>query len=228
MSLMKAMNPTVISDATSDAAGVVFGIVDGHWRIGQISIDAGDLLGVPNSQLLGSSLLEYAHHGDRQALINLPETVIVDGVGVTTTTCLGRPGRWVEVQMVLAPMAQRSEELGFVITRSNSIHNDPRAARLEQHLRRIAQELEAAGLDVRTDAGLDVTLLPGSEELSPRQWEVLRRLLRGERVPGIARDLFISASTVRNHLTAIFAKVGVHSQEELLARLRATPATWAS
>lgn len=53
-------------------------------------------------------------------------------------------------------------------------------------------------------------------------------MLRGERVPGIARDLFISASTVRNRPTAIFAKVGVHSQEELLARLRATPAPWAS
>ena len=67
--------------------------------------------------------------------------------------------------------------------------------------------------------------LDGVEELSPRQWEVLQRLLRGERVPGIARALFLSPSTVRNHLTSIFAKVGVHSQEELIQRLRSTSRT---
>jgi DNA-binding CsgD family transcriptional regulator len=50
-------------------------------------------------------------------------------------------------------------------------------------------------------------------------------LLQGERVPGIARSLFLSASTVRNHLTAIFAKFGVHSQEELIQLLRAQSGT---
>ena len=49
--------------------------------------------------------------------------------------------------------------------------------------------------------------------------EVLRRLTRGERVAGIARDLFVSQSTVRNHLSAIYRRLGVHSQSELLARL---------
>ena len=43
--------------------------------------------------------------------------------------------------------------------------------------------------------------------------------LRGERVPTIARDLFLSQSTVRNHLSAIYRRVGVHSQAELVARL---------
>lgn len=55
--------------------------------------------------------------------------------------------------------------------------------------------------------------------LSPREWEVLRGLLAHKRVPTIARELFISASTVRNHLKSIFAKVGVHSQGELLEKL---------
>jgi DNA-binding CsgD family transcriptional regulator len=46
-----------------------------------------------------------------------------------------------------------------------------------------------------------------------------RRLVRGERVPTIARDLFLGQSTVRNHLSAMYRKVGVRSQPELLARL---------
>jgi hypothetical protein len=36
---------------------------------------------------------------------------------------------------------------------------------------------------------------------------------RGERVLPIARDLYLSQSTVRNHLTAAFQRLGVHFQE---------------
>lgn len=92
-------------------------------------------------------------------------------------------------------------------------------ARLEQHLWRIAREIESAGILLSHEADPDLGSFPHLSELSPRQWEVLRRLLHGERVPGIARNLFLSPSTVRNHLTAIFAKVGVHSQEELITLL---------
>ena len=67
----------------------------------------------------------------------------------------------------------------------------------------------------------DIEGILGPDTLSPRQWGILRRLLQGERVPGISRALFLSPSTVRNRLTAIFAKFGVHSQEDLIQLLRA-------
>jgi DNA-binding CsgD family transcriptional regulator len=38
--------------------------------------------------------------------------------------------------------------------------------------------------------------------------------------------MFLSASTVRNHLTTIFRKVGVHSQAELIEHLRAADDVW--
>jgi DNA-binding NarL/FixJ family response regulator len=41
-----------------------------------------------------------------------------------------------------------------------------------------------------------------------------------ERAPAIARALNLSQSTVRNTLSDIFAKLRVHSQEELLRVLR--------
>jgi DNA-binding NarL/FixJ family response regulator len=64
--------------------------------------------------------------------------------------------------------------------------------------------------------------LPGLPHLTSREQEVLTRLLDGQRVASIAAELFVSQSTVRNHLSAIFRKVGVHSQAALLRRLRST------
>ena len=63
-------------------------------------------------------------------------------------------------------------------------------------------------------------VMPPDGNFSERQLEIIERLVRGERVPTIARGLYLSQSTVRNHLSAIFRKLGVHSQEELLAALR--------
>ena len=61
--------------------------------------------------------------------------------------------------------------------------------------------------------------LPVGTELSARQTEIVSRLIAGERVHEIAQAMFLSPSTVRNHLVAIYQKFGVHSQTELLAAL---------
>lgn len=54
--------------------------------------------------------------------------------------------------------------------------------------------------------------------LSERQLEVLSRALLGETSAEIARKLFISELTVRNHLHAIYQRVGVSGRRELLGR----------
>jgi len=70
--------------------------------------------------------------------------------------------------------------------------------------------------------GLPALLAIGS--LTRREKEVLQLLLEGRRVSSIARCLFLSPQTVRNHLKSIFHKVGAHSQAELLDILRPAPA----
>lgn len=56
--------------------------------------------------------------------------------------------------------------------------------------------------------------------LSDRERQILDSVADGYRVATIARNLFISPSTVRNHLSAIFKKLGVANQAELAERLK--------
>lgn len=77
--------------------------------------------------------------------------------------------------------------------------------------------------------GLDAEARPAGLEpasvLSAREQEVFELLARGRRVAEVADVLFISAHTVRKHAKAIFRKLGVHSQVELMRRYGARTRT---
>jgi DNA-binding NarL/FixJ family response regulator len=53
--------------------------------------------------------------------------------------------------------------------------------------------------------------------LSPREEEILHRLCDGGSNREIARELFISESTVKSHLRRIFKKLGVHDRTQAVA-----------
>jgi len=57
---------------------------------------------------------------------------------------------------------------------------------------------------------------PDLTDLSGREREILAHLVAGDRVPAIARQLFISPHTVRSHLKSIFRKTGAESQSDLI------------
>jgi DNA-binding NarL/FixJ family response regulator len=56
--------------------------------------------------------------------------------------------------------------------------------------------------------------------LTPREREIVAALSMGQRVGAIAGRLGVSEHTVRNHLKAVYRKLDVHSQVELLSRWR--------
>ncbi|MBN1977168.1 MAG: response regulator transcription factor [Anaerolineae bacterium] len=67
------------------------------------------------------------------------------------------------------------------------------------------------------EALAQATRAEGDEQpLSEREIEILRLAKRGLRNPQIAQALYISSGTVRNHLSAIYRKLGVHSRHEAL------------
>jgi GGDEF domain-containing protein/DNA-binding CsgD family transcriptional regulator len=113
------------------------------------------------------------------------------------------------------------EPIGFVLAETTvGAPTTGRVAQLEQHLTRIAAEARAAGL--ASDASIHPSLRAAVdlERLTPRQREIVERLLAGQRVPTIAAALYVSRSTVRNHLAGVYRAFEVHSQADLIELLR--------
>jgi PAS domain S-box-containing protein len=101
------------------------------------------------------------------------------------------------------------------------------AGSLTSELAHVASRLQslafAASLSDRAGIPIDS---PALAELSTREKQILSLLMQNLRGPAIAERLYISQSTVRNHLKAIYRKVGVSSQSELIewvASLSAAP-----
>lgn len=92
---------------------------------------------------------------------------------------------------------------------------------MEGRLGQIADVLRDAGVvRLNLHPGVPPEIAAKIADMSRRELEVLQLLLSSRRVSSIARELSISAYTVRNHLRAVFRKLGVHSQTELLEMFR--------
>jgi PAS domain S-box-containing protein len=94
------------------------------------------------------------------------------------------------------------------------------AGSLAHELANVASRLQSlsfsASLSDRAGVPIDD---PSLRDLSTRERQILVLLVQSMRVPAIAERLFIAQSTVRNHLKAIYRKVGVASQRELIERV---------
>lgn len=94
--------------------------------------------------------------------------------------------------------------------------------------RRVATEVSSVhleGIGLCCGAfGLAGTATPGrppaETELTPRQLEILVLLSGGASTAQIAKELFISKTTVRNHIAHLLATLGVHSRLAAVAKAR--------
>jgi LuxR family transcriptional regulator, maltose regulon positive regulatory protein len=68
--------------------------------------------------------------------------------------------------------------------------------------------------------GAEGQLLPPPEELSPSELRVLRYLPTTLTRPEIARELYVSVSTVNTHIRNIYSKLGAHSRSSAVRRAR--------
>lgn len=211
------------SEPWRDLFPVAVGTADSKWRILSISSEIQELLGRSSPDCTGLALMGLVHPEDLPKL--RPHHWQEDGTPMSR--CRVRFAHaddyWVEVCLLAT---RRLADLGFVFALVGAPAAPlpsplDRTAELELRLRHIAAEVRAARVLDDFSALPAPSDFPPLRELTTRQWEILSRLLQGQRVPTIANELFLTPSTVRNHLASIFRRFGVHSQPELLALLQA-------
>jgi len=107
--------------------------------------------------------------------------------------------RWLNVSTILVPDGE-----GAVVVH---LLRDATGTRISQHaVEMLARRLsEPTVPPLRTNGELPAAL-------TRREREILALLASGESTPAIARQLFISTATVRNHTQSILAKLGVHNR----------------
>src|SRR5438270_2308329 len=198
-----------------ELSDVAVGIADDDWTVIQISVDIRGILGVPPADVVGTSLRDWMHPQDQSLSGGLP--------GVQSRVRVrDDAGNWVTASLLWLAQPGHTKRRLFTLVpvpaplRPATGH---RVAELELRLRRIGAEVQAAGVLDGLGSLPALEQHPGIAELSTRQWDIVTRLVRGENARTIAAELYLSPSTVRNHLSAIYRKFGIHSQVELIRML---------
>jgi PAS domain S-box-containing protein len=213
--------------AAAEETSLVLGTVDGEWRIDRITSDVTKVLHYEPEELLGRSAFTSVHPEDLTTLLLLAAHA-TDGTGGSSGRVRLRDasGEWLWCRISLhALVGGDASSYAFSLSGVGEVESqrDARSKELEEHLRRIAREIASSGVAALSTAMPTSLEVPEISTLTSREYEIVVRLAHGERIATIARGLFLSESTVRNHLTAVYRKFGVQSQTQLLARLHAAP-----
>jgi PAS domain S-box-containing protein len=222
--------PTTDSFQALADVNAVVGRVGRDGGVRAVTRNVADLLGYAPDDVIGRTPADLVHPADLDRVLDASARAAKGATALSVTVRVqDANGEWKKLNVLIGPPTDANELVvaaaaSVAFTTADNGNQAERVAQLERHLVRIAGEVEAAGLLLPSARVPDPERIPGLRDLTPRQWDILTRLLRGDRVQTIASDLYLSASTVRNHLSVIYRKTGVRSQAELLAKLRAADA----
>jgi DNA-binding CsgD family transcriptional regulator len=166
--------------------------------------------------------LQAAHRAGHNPLLPV-ETTLRHGSGQLATVTM-------HLQVLSGPTGEPAHALALVkpvgrlpwLDRRQNLDAE-RIRVLEGVIQQVAVEISRIGVSTVAEhsvVDLPVDVKSRLADVSGREWEVLQQILLGRRVPAIADGLHISQHTVRNHLKAIFRKLGVRSQAELIELYR--------
>jgi DNA-binding CsgD family transcriptional regulator len=203
----------------NDELAPVIGSTDARLIIDRISSEARQTLGYRPEDIVGSSLLTLVDTLDVAGVLWALAQSSSSGDGATLQVRIVRADQVrLLCQLVILPLVP-PPSCAFALLGDvppDGLDGGPGVARLLARLGRgirgASTSQALASSPERSAAGLD--------RLTSRELDVVSRLLAGDRVPAIAQQLFLSQSTVRNHLSSVFRKLGVGSQQELIALLR--------
>jgi DNA-binding CsgD family transcriptional regulator len=202
----------------------VLGTVDDQLRLDRVTSDVSDLLGYDADELLGQSAFMAVHPEDVAGILLLAAHAAASSGGAAGRIRLRhRSGEWLACRVaVMALAGTKAGSFAFSLSPMEDERelDSGRVRELEDHLRRIAREVTASGVAAMGTTVPTALEVPALARLTSREYEIVVRIVSGQRVPVIARQLFLSESTIRNHLTSAYRKLGVGSQLELLEKLK--------
>jgi DNA-binding CsgD family transcriptional regulator len=206
--------------ARSDLTPVV-GTSDESLLIDRISSDVEALLGYRPSDLLGRSILSLMTETSVPALLGSLAHAAATGAGVTLNlVACSKQGDPVLLEAVLWPL-RPPPRFGFALLPGAYAESaSGTAADVDNWMSRYTRDSDALSLSRHLATTPREGELAGLSRLTTRELEMVSRLVSGDRVPSIAKALFLSPSTVRNHLHSIYQKLDIHSQQELIHSFR--------
>ncbi|MDT4937406.1 MAG: hypothetical protein QOG80_1077 [Pseudonocardiales bacterium] len=223
--LLPALREAVaVADPASPS---VLGIAGPELTITAISSEAEEMFGATVHVLLGRPLLELFADADRNHCLaawrNASEkrAGVSVAVGVATRDTSRQPA---ECEILFLPL-EPAPTCAFVLVPASDVrvpglNRERTSTELAPLLLRLARGAETALLAKGVFNGLSELDLPGVDLLTTREREIVGKLVAGDRVPAIADHLYLAQSTIRNHLTSVFGKLGLTSQQELVTRIR--------
>jgi PAS domain S-box-containing protein len=178
----------------------VLGSISKGEVIAQITCEISELLGFTADELVGRSLLTIVAADDRGRL-----TAMINRT-VAFRTRTGQPLRFnlrtggTRTCHLLVMPASPRDACAFVIS---------------------ASAAQPGGtLPLKPLVAVPSSVPDLLSALTARERQIVEGIARGDRVPAIARQLYLSRGTVRNHLSSAYRKLGVPGQQELVDLLR--------
>jgi DNA-binding CsgD family transcriptional regulator len=203
-----------------EALSPVIGSTDARLIIDRISSEVHESLGFLPTDVIGVSLLTLMAPEDLAEVLSALARLTTEKEGVTLRVrVVGANLVPAACHLVLLPL-EPAPSVAFALLTDEGEHEggvDGRAvsdliARLTQGIRGAITSQPVATADLHPDVDLG--------HLSSRELEIVSLLMAGDRVSSIARALFLSEGTIRNHLSSVFGKLGVGTQQQLIQLLR--------
>jgi PAS domain S-box-containing protein len=194
----------------------VIGMTDDQMLIDRVAAGSRSILGYDPAELLGRPILSLVDDENvSEMLVAFEEAVrtragVVRAIGVQT-----KSGQLLIAEAVVVPLVPAPSSAFALVPEGDARVSEIGVARQRfvQQLREgVAGTAMAGGAQGRSDLSL----------LTQRELEIVRRVVSGDRVPAIAARMFLSPSTIRSHLSSVFRKFGMRSQQEIVDHFRTT------
>lgn len=189
-------------------------IVDDHavYRMGLIAL----LDTEPDIEVVGEA--EDGRSALRKAAKLFPDVVVMDlmmpvmdGIAATREFREQLPS----AKVLILTTSTTSDDLANALKNgaAGAITKSDATSKLVSAIRTVAAGRESISGEIKRLIADD----PPIPELSPRQLEILQSITRGLTTPDIAKQLGISAESVKMHSSILFAKLGASNRTEAVA-----------